>query len=366
MIGDQGSLSNKPNPHSLEKVTLYQSFRFILFHLDPEQVHNLTLRLLALAGALPPIRAWLSRIFAPRTPGLKVRAFGLDFPNPIGMAAGFDKDGRAIHGLACLGFGHLELGTVTPHPQVGNPRPRIFRLPEDQAVINRMGFSNAGAEILLQNLRRWHPPGVIMGVNIGKGADTPLEDAVEDYLDLLETFYPYADYLAINVSSPNTIGLRRLQSRERLEGLLEALSVERSSLHVASGRWVPILVKLAPDLNEGELEDAVGAIVSSGMDGVIATNTTIERVGLRSQRREEIGGLSGAPLRDRSTEIVRRIQQLTSGCLPIVGVGGVFGSEDAREKLDAGAALVQVYTGLVYRGPGLVREILEGLRSRHL
>ena len=347
-------------------MTFYNHLRSLIFRLDPERAHNLTLRLLALAGALPPIRAWLRRIFTPQIPGLGVRAFGLDFRNPVGMAAGFDKDGRAIHGLACLGFGHLELGTVTPHPQVGNPRPRVFRLPEDQAVINRMGFPNAGAEPLLENLRRGRPPGVVVGVNIGKGVDTPLEGAVEDYLVLLRIFYSYADYLAINVSSPNTIGLRRLQAREHLEVLLQALSVERSNLQVTSGRRVPILVKLAPDLTEGELEDAVGAIVSSGMDGVIATNTTVERVGLRSQRREEIGGLSGAPLKDRSTEVVRRIQQITNGRLPIVGVGGIFGPEDAREKLDAGASLVQVYTGLIYRGPGLVSEILEGLRSRHI
>lgn len=346
-------------------MTFYNHLRSLLFRLDPERAHNLTLRLLALAGALPPIRAWLRRIFTPHTPGLGVRAFGLDFRNPVGMAAGFDKDGRAIHGLACLGFGHLELGTVTPHPQVGNPRPRVFRLPEDEAVINRMGFPNAGAETLLQSLRRGRPSGVVLGVNIGKGVDTPLEDAVEDYLILLKIFYSYADYLAINVSSPNTIGLRRLQAREHLEVLLQAISVERSSLQITNGRRVPILVKLAPDLTEGELEDAVGAIVSSGMDGVIATNTTVERVGLRSQRRDEIGGLSGAPLKDRSTEVVRRIQQITNGRLPIVGVGGIFGPEDAREKLDAGAALVQVYTGLIYRGPGLVSEILEGLRSRH-
>ena len=342
-------------------MNLYNFIRPLFFHFDPERAHNLTLRLLALAGALPSIRAWLCRIFTLQTPGLGVRAFGLDFRNPVGMAAGFDKDGRALHGLSCLGFGHLELGTVTPHPQVGNPKPRVFRLPEDQAVINRMGFPNAGAEILLENLRRGRPPGVVVGVNIGKGVDTPLEGAVEDYLALLRIFYSDADYLAVNVSSPNTIGLRRLQAREHLEGLLQALSVERSNLQITSGRRVPILVKLAPDLTEGELEDAVDVIVSSGMDGVIATNTTVERSGLRSQRREELGGLSGLPLRERSTEVVRRIHQITNGGLPIVGVGGIFGSEDVREKLDAGASLVQVYTGMVYHGPGLVREILKEL-----
>ena len=347
-------------------MSFYRFLRPLLFRLDPERAHNLTLHLLSLAGSLLPIRAWLRRIFTSQTPGLGVRLFGLDFRNPVGMAAGFDKDGQAIPGLACLGFGHLELGTVTPDPQIGNPKPRVFRLPEDQAVINRMGFPNAGAEALLKNLRRGCPPGVVVGVNIGKGIDTPIEDAVEDYLILLKMFYSYADYLAINVSSPNTIGLRRLQGREHLEDLLQALSVERSSLKIISGRRVPILVKLAPDLTEGELEDAVEVIVSSGMDGVIATNTTVERVGLSSRHREETGGLSGEPLKDHSTEVVRRIHQITDGRLPIVGVGGIFGPEDAREKLDAGASLVQIYTGLVYHGPGLVSEILEGLQSQQI
>jgi dihydroorotate dehydrogenase len=339
----------------------YETIRPLLFKLDPERAHQLTLRILALAGVLPPIRAWLRRAYAFERSDLRVRAFGLDFPNPVGMAAGYDKDGRAVHGLACLGFGHLELGTVTPRPQAGNPRPRIFRLPEDRALINRMGFPNAGSEVLLRRLRREHPPGVVLGVNIGKGVDTPLDKASEDYLFLLRIFYTVADYIAVNVSSPNTIGLRRLQAREHLEDLLDVLSSARSELEVSAGRRVPILIKLAPDLNEGELEDAVGVVQGVGMDGIIVANTTVDRSGLVSSRREEIGGLSGSPLRERATEVVRRIHQLTSGELPIVGVGGIFSPEDAREKLEAGATVIQVYTGLVYRGPGLIREILEGL-----
>ena len=341
---------------------LYESIRPFLFKLDPERVHELTLRILELAGTLPPIRAWMRRVFSLERPDFRVHAFGLDFPNPVGMAAGYDKDGRSFRGLACLGFGHLELGTVTPHPQVGNPRPRIFRLPQDQALINRMGFPNQGSEALLRRLqRRGRLPGVVLGVNIGKGGDTPLDKAAEDYLALLRAFYPVADYLAVNISSPNTIGLRRLQAREYLEDLLEALSSARSELEATERRRVPILVKLSPDLNDTELEDAVGVVQGAGMDGIIATNTTVDRSGLSSHYREETGGLSGFPLRKRSNEVVRRIYHLTGGELPIVGVGGIFSPKDARELLETGATLIQVYTGLVYRGPGLVREILEGL-----
>ncbi len=340
----------------------YESIRPLLFKLEPERVHQLTLRTLELSGALPPIRAWMRRVFSLERPDLRVHAFGLDFPNPVGMAAGYDKDGRAFHGLACLGFGHLELGTVTPHSQVGNPRPRIFRLRQDEALINRMGFPNAGSEELLRRLqRRGRPPGVVLGVNIGKGMDTPLDEASEDYLALMRIFYPVADYLAVNISSPNTIGLRRLQAREHLQVLLEALSSARSELQTAERRRVPILVKLSPDLNHDELEDAVDVVQGTGMDGIIATNTTVDRSGLSSHYRDETGGVSGTPLRKRSTEMVHHIYQLTGGELPIVGVGGIFSAEDAREKLEAGATLIQVYTGLVYRGPGLVREILEGL-----
>lgn len=339
----------------------YEFIRPLLFELDPERAHRLTLRMLEMAGALPPVRAWMRRVFSPERPDLRVQAFGLSFPNPVGMAAGYDKDGRAFRGLACLGFGHLELGTVTPYSQVGNPRPRVFRLPQDQALINRMGFPNEGSEALLLRLRRGRPPGVVLGVNIGKGIDTPLDKASEDYLALLRALYLVADYLAVNISSPNTIGLRRLQAREYLEDLLETLSSARSELEATERRRVPILVKLSPDLNDDELEDAVDVVQRTGMDGIIATNTTVDRSGLSSSYREETGGLSGFPLRERSTEIVRHIYQLTGGELPIVGVGGIFSPEDAREKLEAGATLIQVYTGLVYRGPGLIRGILEGL-----
>jgi dihydroorotate dehydrogenase len=337
---------------------IYPSLRHLLFRLDAEDAHQLTLRLLQLAGSVPGIPAVLRSQFCLDRPALRVRAFGLDFSNPIGLAAGYDKDGGGLRGLACLGFGHLELGTVTPTGQPGNPRPRIFRLPDDQALINRMGFPNRGGDVLARRLRRHKPKGVIVGVNIGKGKATPIEAAAEDYVLLLRQFAPLADYLAVNISSPNTIGLRRLQGREFLEGLLSALARARRET-LSHDR--PVLVKLAPDLMDGELEDAVGAIQSAGMDGVIATNTTLARPTLGSPLRDEQGGLSGAPLRARSTEVIRRIHSLTRGGLPIVAAGGVFEAKDAQEKLDAGACLVQVYTGLVYRGPRLVRMILEGL-----
>jgi len=317
--------------------------------------------LLALAGSLRPARRVLRGLYALQHPALTVEAFGLRFANPLGLAAGYDKNGLALRGLACLGFGHLELGTVTPAAQPGNPRPRLFRLPEDHGLINRLGFPNAGAAALQARLRRGRPPGVVLGVNIGKGAETPLERATEDYVALLERFFDLADYLAVNVSSPNTTGLRRLQARRHLEGLLAALREARAARVRRSDRRLPILVKLAPDLSEAELEEAVGAIVEGEMDGIIATNTTLNRDSLRSSNSRETGGLSGRPLRDRSTQVIRQIHALTRGNLPIVGVGGIFEARDAAEKLQAGATLVQLYTGLIYRGPGIVREILRGL-----
>jgi dihydroorotate dehydrogenase len=339
---------------------MYPLFRPLLFRLDPEQAHTLTLSLVRLAGVLPPVRALLRGLFA--APGWPVQAFGLTFSNPVGLAAGYDKDGLGWRGLACLGFGHLEIGTVTLRPQPGNPRPRLVRLPEERALINRMGFPGRGAEFVCRQIAAPRPPGLVLGVNIGMNKDTPLEEAPQDYLALLRIFAPLADYLAVNVSSPNTAGLRRLQARRALEELLSTLAAERRALPPAgTGRRVPILVKLSPDLNEAELDDAVEAIERAGMDGVIATNTTLGRAGVRSPLAAEAGGLSGAPLRECSSQMVGRITARTGGRLPVIGVGGVMSAAGAREKLDAGAALVQVYSGLVYRGPGLVKDILEGL-----
>lgn len=342
-------------------MAMYAGLRPWLFRADPEWTHDRTLDLLALVGSTDFGRGMMRRLFPLPAVDRRVRAMGLEFANPVGMAAGYDKDGRAMWGLASLGFGHLELGTVTPKPQAGNPRPRVFRLPEDQALINRMGFPNCGAEALACRLARGRPPGVIIGVNIGKGVDTPLERASEDYCWLLRRFHGLADYLAVNISSPNTLGLRKLQARDLLGSLLGALADERRACTAQDGKPLPLLVKLAPDLTEEELEEAIGVVLDKGLEGVIATNTTLDRGGLRSSARGEAGGLSGAPLRQRSTEVVRQAARWSGGKLVVVGVGGIHSADDAREKLEAGASLIQVYTGLVYRGPGLVREILAGL-----
>lgn len=340
---------------------IYPFFRSLLFRLDPEQAHRLTLALIRLAGSLPPIRAVLRRGFA--APQVPVRAFGLDFSNPVGLAAGYDKDALGWRGLACLGFGHIEVGTVTLRPQPGNPRPRLFRLPEQRALINRMGFPGQGAEFVARQLSGKRPPGLVLGVNLGKNKDTPLENAHEDYLALMHIFAPLADYLAINVSSPNTVGLRRLQAPQALEKLLNSLVRLRLQLQTQFNRPLPLLVKLAPDLDEAELDDALEAIQRAGVDGVIAVNTTLSRAGLSSPLAAETGGLSGAPLGELSVRIIRQIHTRTGGSLPIIAAGGIMDAAEARARLDAGATLVQVYTGLVYAGPGLVRSIVQNLAA---
>ena len=368
---------------------MYKWIRPLLFRLDPETAHQLTLGLMRFGG-VQLVNSLLRRMYA--VPEKPVEAFGLRFKNSVGLAAGYDKDGVAIRGLSALGFGHIEIGTVTPRPQPGNPKPRIFRLVKDEAVINRMGFPGKGADFVALSLRgaqrrsNLPVPGaflsngrllrslplarndIIIGLNLGKNKDTPLEEAAGDYIALVRTFTPLANYLAINVSSPNTVGLRRLQRREMLENLLGHVSRMRQEFTLAPspspsgrGEHVPILVKLAPDLSDGELEDAVGVILACGMDGIIATNTTLAREGLRSMHRDEVGGLSGSPLRARSEALLEKIIRQVDGRVPIVSVGGIMSSEDAKRRLDMGATLVQVYTGLVYRGPGLVKEIVKAL-----
>ena len=349
---------------------MYVLFRPILFKLDPEDAHRLTLQSIRLAGVLPPSRWFLQAFFA--APEKPVEVFGLKFKNPVGLAAGYDKDGVAVRGLATLGFGHLEIGTVTPRRQPGNPRPRVFRLVEDQAVINRMGFPGQGAEFatahLQRTLKRRRSRGTsgrcnfpIIGVNLGKNKDTPLEEAANDYISLMKSFSPLADYLAINISSPNTVGLRRLQGRELLENLLSAIAEERRTNPHEHGGRTPILVKLAPDLSEEELDDALDVILRSGMDGVIATNTTLERAGLHSRHQDETGGLSGRPLRVHSETVLTQVLKRLDGRIPVVSAGGIMSPEDAKRRLDMGAALVQVYTGLVYAGPGLVQKIVRAV-----
>lgn len=341
--------------------SLYPWVRSLLFRLDPEHAHALTLSLLRLSGSLPPIATVLRAVF--RAPAVPVEAFGLRFSNPVGLAAGYDKDGLGWRGLACLGFGHIEIGTVTPRPQPGNPKPRLFRIPQEAALINRMGFPGLGADFAARRLQGKRPQGLVLGANLGKNKDTSLEEAAQDYTSLMRTFAPLADYLAINISSPNTVGLRQLQAREHLEGLLKELSQEKERQEASLGRRVPLLVKLAPDLSESELEDALGVIQAHGVDGVIASNTTISRENLRSPLGKEAGGLSGQPLTARSTELVKSIVRLTAGRLPVIAVGGIMSPGDAADKLESGAALVQLYTGLIYAGPGLVKQIVKRLNA---
>ena len=344
---------------------MYPVLRGLLFRLEPERAHALTLSLLRLVGRLPPLAAAVRLWFAAEDK--PVCAFGLKFKNPVGLAAGYDKDGRAWRGLACLGFSHIEVGTVTPRPQAGIPHPRLARLPQEMALVNRMGFPSQGADYLQRQVQGKRPADIRLGINLGKNTDTPLEAAAQDYLELLEKCAPLADYLVVNVSSPNTIGLRRLQARHALEELLAQLAQRGRDLAERSKGCPPLLVKLAPDLSDAELDDALQAVLTTGMDGVIATNTTVSRENVEPKAFESCawaasaGGMSGLPLRQLSTDMVAKIYARTGDRLPIIGVGGVLGAQDAREKLDAGATLVQVYTGLVYRGPGLVREILRSL-----
>ncbi len=359
---------------------MYPFFRKLLFRLDAETAHNLTLTALRFAGEFPPTRWTLEALY--RTPAKPVHVFGLDFKNPMGLAAGYDKDGIALRGLAALGFGHIEVGTVTPLPQPGNPKPRLFRLPEDEAVINRMGFPGRGSEFLQWRLnsglavsllerfsgfsrkkptvkRRQIP--AILGVNLGRNKSTPNEQAVFDYLALLQNFAPLADYLTINVSSPNTEGLRRLQERQALEQLLEHLHQQRLIEQAQLKRHVPLLVKLAPDLTDSELEDALDAILRTHMDGIIATNTTLSRPVMNSRLQNESGGLSGKPLSALSEAILKKIVRRVNGEIPVVSVGGIQSPDDARRRLDLGAALIQIYTGMLYQGPGLIKTIAKSL-----
>ncbi len=340
-------------------VRLYDLLRPLIFRMAPETAHHVTLALLRAGGAVLPARRLLQAAFRPPVAVSPVQAFGLTFPNPVGLAAGYDKDGLGWRGLATLGFGHIEIGTVTPRPQAGNPGPRVFRLVDDRAVINRMGFPNRGAEFVAQRLQGKRPAGLMIGVNIGKNLTTSLEHAGEDYLSLVKTFAPLADYLAINVSSPNTPGLRTLQTRSALEALLRPLDAERRAQSERLGRRVPLVVKLAPDLTPDELDGALDAILAAGIDGVITSNTTLSRKGVTSPLAGESGGMSGAPARQRNTQIVRDVVRYTGGRLPVIASGGTMSPSDAQEKLDAGATLVQLYTGLIYEGPGLVREIVE-------
>jgi len=327
----------------------YAMLRPALFALDAETAHDWVLRGVDILGRL---------VRHPHpAPGASARVMGIDFPNRVGLAAGLDKNGAHIDGLAALGFGFIEVGTVTPRPQPGNPKPRIFRLPEHEALINRLGFNNGGLDALLANVAatRWRG---ILGINIGKNATTPLEHAVDDYRTALEAVYPLAHYVTVNISSPNTQGLRSLQHGDELDTLLSTLKQTQTRLADHHGRYVPLAVKIAPDLDDAQLDDIAMRLTRHAMDAVIATNTTLDRAAVAGHPlAKEAGGLSGRPVFARSTERLAALARRLDGALPIIGVGGIASAADARAKFEAGASLVQVYTGLIYRGPELVTEV---------
>ena len=333
---------------------LYSFARPLLFSLDPETAHNVTLPALRSAA-----RLGLTNLIARPKPDPR-KVMGLEFPNPVGLAAGLDKDGAYIDGLAALGFGFIEVGTVTPRAQPGNPKPRMFRLPQANALINRMGFNNGGVDAFVRNVqasRFYQEQQGILGLNIGKNADTPIERATDDYLTCLEKVYPYAAYVTVNISSPNTKNLRQLQQASELDELLSKLKQSQATLADRHGRYVPIALKIAPDLDGEQAKTIADALLRHSIDGVIATNTTITRDAVQGlPHAQEAGGLSGAPVRPLSDRVISTLHKELGGALPIIGVGGILSGEDAKAKMNAGASLVQLYTGLIYRGPALVRE----------
>ncbi len=338
---------------------IYPFFRPLLFTLDPETAHDMAFASLDAAARFGIVQA-----LAPRPAPSPVTAMGLDFPNRVGLAAGLDKNAAHIDGLAALGFGFIECGTVTPRPQPGNPKPRMFRIPEAEALVNRLGFNNDGVERFLANAGRASWRGVL-GLNIGKNFDTPNARAAGDYLACLRAVYARASYVTVNISSPNTKGLRDLQSEDALAGLLGALKNEQKALADRHGKYTPIAVKIAPDLTPAAIDGIARLLVRHRLDGVVATNTTIDRDGVKGLRHaEEAGGLSGRPLRARATAVVANLAKALDGALPIIGVGGILTGADAREKIDAGATLIQIYTGLIYRGPDLVAECARALAAR--
>jgi len=335
---------------------LYQAVRPLLFQLDPESAHLATLSGLKLAHG-----AGLAGLVAKPVARKPVRAMGLEFPNPLGLAAGLDKHAEYVDALATLGFGFLEVGGVTPRPQPGNPRPRVFRLPAAEAIINRYGFNSVGVDRFTANLKRARYQG-ILGVNLGKNKDTPLERAAEDYCLSLDSIYPYAHFATINVSSPNTPNLRQLQSEGELGPLLARMHARREDLAQKHGRRVALALKIAPDMDDAAIEAVARTAVKERMDAVIATNTTTSRLGVQGLAHSgEEGGLSGAPLREMSTAVIRKLARALDGAMPIIGVGGIMEAAHARDKLAAGATLLQLYCGLIYRGPQVVADIVNGL-----
>jgi dihydroorotate dehydrogenase len=344
-------------------LSLYPLIRPLLFSLPAESAHEFALKSLRIALASSLVRNAVARQLQSE-PFENLNRFGLQFRNPVGLAAGFDKNGSYPRELAAIGFGFIEVGTVTNEAQPGNPQPRLFRLPKDRALINRLGFNNVGAAQVAENLRR-HPPDCVLGVNIGKSRSVAIDAAIPDYLASFAAVHDVADYIAVNVSSPNTPGLRALQQQQQLEELLSALQQRNEQLSQPLPRAKPLLLKIAPDLSEAEIESIVEVALRTNVAGLIATNTTIRRDGLRSAmevvRACGEGGLSGAPLRDRSNQVISVVYRMSGGKLPIIGVGGVFTAADAWEKICAGASLIQLYTGFIYEGPKIARRINEGL-----
>ena len=337
-------------------MNLYPLLRPALFSLDPETAHNVTLKLLKLAA-----QTGLTQLTAPSHKDKPVTVMGLNFKNSLGLAAGLDKNGDYIDALAALGFGFVEIGTVTPRPQPGNPKPRLFRVPEHQAIINRMGFNNLGVDHLIAQVKKCQYQG-ILGINIGKNFDTPIEAATEDYLIGLRKSYDVASYITINISSPNTKNLRQLQQGDEIKKLLSALKEEQLILQKQYDKYVPLVVKIAPDLSDEEIAHIGGLLLEFAIDGVIATNTTIDREMIKNHPlANEAGGLSGAPVKEKSTYVVAQLAQVLNGKLPIIAAGGILTAADAHEKLAAGASLVQIYSGLIYQGQQLIADILDSL-----
>ena len=342
---------------------LYSLIRQVLFSLDPETAHGL-----GMSGVGFLNRAGIAGLIAKSIPPDPVKVMGLIFPNPVGLAAGLDKNGEYVDALAALGFGSIEIGTVTPRPQPGNPKPRMFRIPEKQAIINRMGFNNYGVDRLLANIStsQFSQRGGILGINIGKNFDTPIEKAADDYLICLERVYNAASYVAINISSPNTKNLRELQKDDALDALLGSLKTEQARLADKYGKYVPLALKIAPDLDDEQIASIASLLRQHHIDAVIATNTTLSReevAGLPNA--EETGGLSGAPVFERSTAVLKKLSSALAGEVPIIGVGGIMSGEAAAAKIEAGASLVQLYSGFIYRGPELIAEAAEAIAKRN-
>jgi dihydroorotate dehydrogenase len=339
---------------------MYSLVKKFLFRYDPEDVHYKVLRWLTKAYNTGLGKKYLTSNYSYNHPSLEKTVFGIHFKNPVGLAAGFDKDAKYIEQLSCLGFGFIEIGTLTPKPQDGNEKPRLFRLPADGAIVNRMGFNNEGVDAAVERLKH-RDSKVIIGGNIGKNKNTPNEEAVNDYIYCFQKLFNYVDYFVVNVSSPNTPGLRDLQEKEPLHHLL--LTLQNINLQYPNAK--PILIKIAPDLTNEQVDDVIDIVQQVKLAGIVATNTTISREGLLSDSTEVhdmgIGGLSGKPVRKRSTEIIRYISQKTNGTIPIIAVGGIFNAHDAQEKIDAGASLVQVYTGFIYSGPGIAKNICKSM-----